>query len=302
MTQDKTMARIMVVTGMGPKCNSSQRKAIEGRIGTRVIDIVDVLPGLSLEKRTTMRNEIIHYKLMLVLRSILQQGVDENAFDEVKKLMEQDDEIKKIMEGARAIKDFEKALSEDPDATIASSLFENEIAQLNGLLEIKKLQILSIEFMKKLTELVDDHLAPQKSTALQELRKVIDKLQEEPEYAAEVIYQVTSLDEGTINSSLTGLKLVDPVEKGHPQALGDLFHSEPLYLLWRVENPEAKPYFFTQRDMCPTCDLHVCGVAVMGKLIYLLLKSNSISIFINNNLFFISFIIFLIYKYIFYND
>ena len=185
---------------------------------------------------------------MLVLRSILQQGVDENAFDEVKKLMEQDDEIKKIMEGARAIKDFEKALSEDPDATIASSLFKNEIAQLNGLLEIKKLQILSIEFMKKLTELVDD-----------------------------------------------------PVEKGHPQALGDLFHSEPLYLLWRVENPEAKPYFFTQRDMCPTCD-HVCGVAVMGKLIYLLLKSNSISIFINNNLFFISFIIFLIYKYIFYND
>ena len=115
-TQDKTMARIMVV---------------------RVIDIVDVLPGLSPEKRTTMRNEIIHYKLMLVLRSILQQGVDENAFDEVKKLMEQDDEIKKIMEGARAIKDFEKALSEDPDATIASSLFENEIAQLNGLLEIK---------------------------------------------------------------------------------------------------------------------------------------------------------------------
>ena len=249
VTQDKTMARIMVVTGMGPKCNSSQRKAIEGRIGTRVIDIVDVLPGLSQEKRTTMRNEIIHYKLMLVLRSILQQGVDENAFDEVKKLMEQDDEIKKIMEGARAIKDFEKALSEDPDATIASSLFENEIAQLNGLLEIKKLQILSIEFMKKLTELVDD-----------------------------------------------------PVEKGHPQALRDLFHSEPLYLLWRVENPEAKPYFFTQRDMCPTCDLHVCGVAVMGKLIYLLLKSNSISIFINNNLFFISFIIFLIYKYIFYND
>ena len=76
---------------------------------------------------------------MLVLRSILQQCVDENAFDEVKKLMEQDDEIKKIMEGARAIKDFEKALSEDPDATIASSLFENEIAQLNGLLEIKKL-------------------------------------------------------------------------------------------------------------------------------------------------------------------
>lgn len=50
---------------------------------------------------------------MLVLRSILQQGVDENAFDEVKKLMEQDDEIKKIMEGARAIKDFEKALSEE---------------------------------------------------------------------------------------------------------------------------------------------------------------------------------------------
>ena len=85
MTQDKTMARIMVVTGMGPKCNSSQRKAIEGRIGTRVIDIVDVL-GLSPEKRTTMRNEIIHYKLMLVLRSILQQGVDENAFDEVKNL------------------------------------------------------------------------------------------------------------------------------------------------------------------------------------------------------------------------
>jgi len=33
-----------IVTGMGPKCNSSQRKAIEGRIGTRVIDIVDVLP------------------------------------------------------------------------------------------------------------------------------------------------------------------------------------------------------------------------------------------------------------------
>ena len=98
MTQDKTMARIMVVTGMGPKCNSSQRKAIEGRIGTRVIDIVDVLPGLSPEKRTTMRNEIIHYKLMLVLHSILQQGVDENAFDEVKKLMEQNDEIKKIME------------------------------------------------------------------------------------------------------------------------------------------------------------------------------------------------------------
>jgi hypothetical protein len=123
VTQDKTMARIMVVTGMGPKCNSSQRKAIEGRIGTRVIDIVDVLPGLSPEKRTKMRNEIIHYKLMLVLRSILQQGVDENAFDEVKKLMEQDDEIKKIMEGARAIKDFEKALSEDPDETIASSLF-----------------------------------------------------------------------------------------------------------------------------------------------------------------------------------
>ena len=81
-------------------------------------------------------------------------------------------------------------------------MFENEIAQLNGLLEIKKLQSLSIKFMKKSKELVEDHLAPQKSTALQELRKVIDKLKEEPEYAAEVIYQVTSLDEGTINSSL----------------------------------------------------------------------------------------------------
>ena len=266
VTQDKTMARIIVVTGMGPKYNSTQRQAIEGRIGTRVIDIVDVLPGLSPEKRTAMRNEIMHYKLMLVLRSILQQGVDENAFDEVKKLMEQNAEIKKIMEGSRAIKDFAETLTKDPDATIASSLFENEIAQLNSLLEIEKLQILSIEFMKKLTELVDGHLAPQKSTALQELRKVIDKLHKEPEYAAEVIYQVTSLDEGTINSSLTGLKLVDPVEKGHQQALGDLFHSEPLYLLWRIENPEAKPYFFTQRDMCPACDLHICCNALKKKL------------------------------------
>ena len=81
-------------------------------------------------------------------------------------------------------------------------MFEDEIAQLNGLLEIKKLQSLSIKFMKKSKELVEDHLAPQKATELQKLCKIIDKLKKEPEYAAEVIYQVTSLDEGTINSSL----------------------------------------------------------------------------------------------------
>ena len=40
--------------------------------------------------------------------------------------------------------------------------------------------------------------------------------------------------------------------------MGDLFHSEPLYTIWKTANPVSVPYFFTQRDMCAVCDPHVC--------------------------------------------
>ena len=78
-------------------------------------------------------------------------------------------------------------------------------------------------------------------------------------YCKDFIRQITTLEPTELlSSSLTGLKLIDDLNKGHEIALGSFFHSESLYTLWREKNLDAMPYFFTQRDMCTICDSHVC--------------------------------------------
>lgn len=70
--------------------------------------------------------------------------------------------------------------------------------------------------------------------------------------------QITSLEPLTSSSSLAGLRLIGDEDKNHRRALGDLFHSEPLYTLWKSTNQDSATYFFTQRDMCTVCDPHIC--------------------------------------------
>jgi len=254
---------IMILTGMGPKYNCFERNILNRSTLTNIIDIIDTFP---IGNRDILRDKIMDCRQLLELRNILSKEVDEDSIDQIIILTQKSDKIKNFIDSSAAIKSLMQELETNPTVIYPMKTFSEETTRLVSILRGENIQELAKNFIYYLKYVVEKHTAPQKSTALVELEKITHKLEREPGYAEEIIYQVTSLDEGTINSSLTGLKLVDPIEKGHQQALGDLFHSEPLYLLWRTENPKAAPYFFTQRDMCPTCDYHICGNALMDKI------------------------------------
>ena len=117
------------------------------------------------------------------------------------------------------------------------------------------------DLLNELSKIVSSHLGAtqrQKDVALETLSKMKDALSTNELYYRDFIMQITSLEPMVLSSSLAGLKLVDDEDKNHERALGDLFHSEPLYTIWKTANPDSVPYFFTQRDMCAVCDPHVC--------------------------------------------
>ncbi len=145
----------------------------------------------------------MYCRQLLELKNILSKGIDEDSIDQIIILTQKSDKIKLFIESSTKIKLIRQELETDSAKIYPSETFSEEITRLVSILQNENIQELARNFIYHLRYIVEKHTTPQKLTALTELGKIADKLESEPSYAEEIIYQATSLDEGTINSSLT---------------------------------------------------------------------------------------------------
>ncbi len=256
ITQDSNNSSLitMILTGIGPKYNSFERiNILNVCTGTNVVDIVDTF---DIENTDMFRDNIMHCRRLLELKSILNNKLDDDSFDQIANLAQKDDKLNKIIGEHNILSCIDNCTRHEQIEKLKYCIDYSE--------EYRFIPQMAEKFIDCLNNIVKKHSAKQKATALIELEKIQQELKNNQIYAQNVIYQVTSLCERTINSSLTGLKIFG--DRNHQRALGDLFHSEPLYILWRNKYHASNLFFFTQRDMCPVCDSHICYTALTEKI------------------------------------
>lgn len=258
--------QIVVITGMGPKYDSQEKRRVDQAIGAETIDIIDVLPKLEVGAKEKIRNLILFLRHSIELRDILKNHIDFITKKQITKILDLDSTLKAKAEIYNPLLNKCAKITSISDPSMSPNNFKDEYNKLEALIRGSETDAkeVCLNLLTGLSGIVETHMgatAAQKKAAMEEITKIIEAVKHKTGYWQELIIQVTSLEPSIISTSLTGLRLIEPFSEGHQKALGDLFHSEPLYTAWVDLNSEQKKpgmYFFTQRDMCMVCDRHVC--------------------------------------------